>query len=718
MAGYGAGYGRSGRSAPRRKFDAKAAKRKRELLRSGDDGSAVGSGLKPMKPNGVMGKPDYWKTTPALPGWKKPDLKISDDVEDIGKADGKYKRNAVIGGGSALAAAGGVALYGRKVKIPHASVDVVNGMASTKGVRSVGAGQGHRMSNSTHVARIARSMKEKGFDPSQPIKIRRYQDGSMRVMDGNHRLQAAEFAGVDKVPVKVVHSSESTHKVRAPWFENPKKHLERVRRPNAALSDDELNSLADRKVPWHHKKYNELKSVSERKPHVVQAAGATSVAGAGGLYAANHRRDGVAKMNDSSEMMTSSGVSAAARRKKQPKVFYVSKRDKNDDRVDGAKRLVAGGGLYATGDFARETARKPVAWHEKTMPSVKEKIRKPKKFLTESVIVRDFKHGKGHRPRIAAGHLAGRTLQVAGVPLMVSGVARIVKPSGRRKDEFNIKDDVAKPMLSSVGAAPLADKLIGKRERAETEARVAQGTAAYFGAYGLKRALAPASLKGKAAASTGGALVTALASQPGISWYVDNRHKGKKKYDMFSTSVKLNKADDDVKPLTRNKRRELRDKLTNSKKHQRNLLYLSGASGLTGLTAAAAPSVVRGAARVLPKSAPKILRYEAKAERAKTYAPVLTTLSAGAGGVNSINFANTMKTEHKLDTSVSKNLVALADVVSRGAYDDDAPVSDEVLKAFALTSMVRRSPRPKMRRIRSGNMFRASAMPGIPRLKV
>lgn len=51
---------------------------------------------------------------------------------------------------------------------------------------------------------LLKSMREKGFDPSQPIEVRKKPDGSYEVMDGLNRLAVARALGLKNIPIKVV----------------------------------------------------------------------------------------------------------------------------------------------------------------------------------------------------------------------------------------------------------------------------------------------------------------------------------------------------------------------------------------------------------------------------------------------------------------------------------------------------------------------------------
>lgn len=53
------------------------------------------------------------------------------------------------------------------------------------------------------VAELVQSMKEKGYDDSEPVFINVEQDGTVHVNEGNHRMRAAREAGLTDIPVEV-----------------------------------------------------------------------------------------------------------------------------------------------------------------------------------------------------------------------------------------------------------------------------------------------------------------------------------------------------------------------------------------------------------------------------------------------------------------------------------------------------------------------------------
>lgn len=80
--------------------------------------------------------------------------------------------------------------------------------ARTSDVRAVARGNGFRIGEKDHVARLAHSMRTEGFRESEPMVLERYGNGKMLVRGGHHRLAAAEQAGLKRVPVRVVESDK------------------------------------------------------------------------------------------------------------------------------------------------------------------------------------------------------------------------------------------------------------------------------------------------------------------------------------------------------------------------------------------------------------------------------------------------------------------------------------------------------------------------------
>lgn len=75
--------------------------------------------------------------------------------------------------------------------------------AKTSDLRAVARGNGFRIGEKDHVARLAHSMRTEGFRPSEPIVVERYKNGKMLIRGGHHRLAAAEQAGLRRVPIRV-----------------------------------------------------------------------------------------------------------------------------------------------------------------------------------------------------------------------------------------------------------------------------------------------------------------------------------------------------------------------------------------------------------------------------------------------------------------------------------------------------------------------------------
>ena len=56
----------------------------------------------------------------------------------------------------------------------------------------------------SQVKRLAKDMKQNGFDQSKPVDAwRNPSTGRLEIQDGHHRTEAAKKAGLEKIPVQV-----------------------------------------------------------------------------------------------------------------------------------------------------------------------------------------------------------------------------------------------------------------------------------------------------------------------------------------------------------------------------------------------------------------------------------------------------------------------------------------------------------------------------------
>lgn len=63
-------------------------------------------------------------------------------------------------------------------------------------------GTSYRFSDKSHVASLAEDIRTRGYKPTKPVVLTRYDDRAI-VTDGNHRTHATATAGIKKVPVEV-----------------------------------------------------------------------------------------------------------------------------------------------------------------------------------------------------------------------------------------------------------------------------------------------------------------------------------------------------------------------------------------------------------------------------------------------------------------------------------------------------------------------------------
>lgn len=208
---------------------------------------------------------------------EKAELKARGGVaKGVDLSDPKYphptkngrKRDAAA---AAAAGAGGALLAPVKMPLPttgHTPERITEQMAgasrgqvSTKDVRRVARGSGHRLHDSTHVARLALSLNE-GWREDNPIELTRFKSGEMMVTGGHHRLEAAERLGMGKVPV-VVHEGAS----KRPWSLVPMYKAPRYTRMvvqhrvgNKAQPISAIRAEAGKEIPKNAERFNRFKS--------------------------------------------------------------------------------------------------------------------------------------------------------------------------------------------------------------------------------------------------------------------------------------------------------------------------------------------------------------------------------------------------------------------------------------------------------------------------
>jgi RHS repeat-associated protein len=55
----------------------------------------------------------------------------------------------------------------------------------------------------SQVKRLAKDMKQRGYDQSKPVDAIRRNDGRLEIQDGHHRTEAAKRAGIEQIPVRI-----------------------------------------------------------------------------------------------------------------------------------------------------------------------------------------------------------------------------------------------------------------------------------------------------------------------------------------------------------------------------------------------------------------------------------------------------------------------------------------------------------------------------------
>lgn len=205
----------------------------------------------------------------------------------------KEKAQAAVAGGAAAAAA---PFTPTRVRMPQsegskraAESALKTGRASTSDLRAAYRGMGGRLGNDSHTARLAQGIKEKGYDDSRKVKIKRFKNGESMVVGGHHRIAASEMIGKPDLPVEVQHSSGKAPYSIVPLYARGKykRDVQNARIPGKELPDEEINRVASKKTPRIHQSVNSAKAQIEegitalKKPKVgiPVAVGAATVAG-------------------------------------------------------------------------------------------------------------------------------------------------------------------------------------------------------------------------------------------------------------------------------------------------------------------------------------------------------------------------------------------------------------------------------------------------------
>lgn len=216
-----------------------------------------------------------------------------DPVEsNIGKAQRDGESD---GRGKYLAAgAGGVAFAPTRMDLGNdpdigarLSRQAAGGSASVADLRSGAAvGDGLRVGNRAHTARLALKIKREGFDSSNPLRLLRYKDGSVKINEGHHRLRAAEMLGHRSVPVHVSDVDSSKPRTWVPLAMRGvhRKRLADARKPEPQLPSADLKSLAQKRTGLLGSAWNKANTVVD--PSAALTRLSSSHGGKAGLAAA------------------------------------------------------------------------------------------------------------------------------------------------------------------------------------------------------------------------------------------------------------------------------------------------------------------------------------------------------------------------------------------------------------------------------------------------
>ena len=166
-----------------------------------------------------------------------------------------------------------------------------SGRVSVRDVRGVATGEGTRWAASRNQDRLAASMADRreagrpAQDPGRPVRLRRAPDGSMRVIDGHHRIKALMDLGEKDVDVKVEHSRRP-HRTWVPLAQRAKylRDVGNAREFTGQRDLGEIRANAARPIPRAARVGNRVRSRAERGVLALRRpAGVIGLAAAAGL---------------------------------------------------------------------------------------------------------------------------------------------------------------------------------------------------------------------------------------------------------------------------------------------------------------------------------------------------------------------------------------------------------------------------------------------------
>jgi len=162
-----------------------------------------------------------------------------------------HKEEAAVVGGAAVATA--ATPYWKRLPDDGGASERISesakgGQASVADLRAIARGGGARAGNSAHTARIAVNMAESGFKTDEPVVVHRYKNGKMVLRGGHHRTQAAEWSGLEKVPVRIVDRPEKAPRTLVTLATDRfmTGHVRRARKPNAPRPIEDLRTEASK----------------------------------------------------------------------------------------------------------------------------------------------------------------------------------------------------------------------------------------------------------------------------------------------------------------------------------------------------------------------------------------------------------------------------------------------------------------------------------------
>lgn len=205
----------------------------------------------------------------------------------------KEKKQAAVAGGAAAVAAPftptRVRMPGSEGSKRAAESALKTGKSSTADLRAAYRGMGGRIGNDSHTAKLAQSIKTKGYDENQKVKVKRFKNGESMVIGGHHRIAASEMIGKPDLPVEVQHSRAKHPYSVVPLYARGKykRDVNNARVPGKQMSDEAIARVAGKKTPRVHQSVNSAKAQIEegitalKKPKVgvPVALGASSIAG-------------------------------------------------------------------------------------------------------------------------------------------------------------------------------------------------------------------------------------------------------------------------------------------------------------------------------------------------------------------------------------------------------------------------------------------------------